>query len=70
MTTKIIALLGASAFALNSFAQNSATDPVLFNYGNDAVNKSEFVRVYEKHNANDTVFTKIGWWVSKSLHQL
>lgn len=54
MTTKIIALLGASAFALNSFAQNSATDPVLFSYGNDAVNKSEFVRVYEKHNANDS----------------
>lgn len=55
MTTKIIAFLGAGVVAFTSYAQTpSTTDPILFSYGKDAVSKSEFVRVYEKHNANDS----------------
>lgn len=45
-----LALLGSCA----NFVAAQDTDPVLFTFGNDAVRKSEFVYVYEKHNATDT----------------
>lgn len=59
MTTNIMALLAASLVSLSMFAQTvtnttNTDDPILFRFGNDVVPKSEFVRVYNKHNSNDS----------------
>ncbi|QQS30090.1 MAG: peptidylprolyl isomerase [Sphingobacteriales bacterium] len=53
----LFVFLGMLFFAV--FTSSNLTDPVLFSYANEKVTKSEFLYVYEKHNAQDSArFTK------------
>ncbi len=59
MNTKILSLIccvtmWAAILITSPISAQSNEDPVLFTFGDEAVPKSEFIYVYEKHNAQDS----------------